>query len=157
MSIEVTNDISAVADRELAGEINRSLADVAKFKLLLAMLEDDVLSRPEFIDNEQSSFPSKVNETENHYRNAPLHTRPEDWQLAEVESKLLQQNSADLFLWSAMHPQPLSLYNDVMRINDDVKANCGFATQRRFKQSEDKHINVDSTRMYDVIQQARAN
>ncbi len=154
MSIETVQSVNSVQnDLELNGQINLATGEAAKFVLLLAMLQDSPLDRPQYHDTPDEALPDPL--LNNHYRNPPLSAETRDWENAEIESQLLHRNSQDIFLWRALHPQPLSVYDDVKRVDDEVKANCSIFAQRRMQELSDNGIQVDATKMYDIVQQAR--
>jgi hypothetical protein len=151
---------SRLDDREFSGEINRASAQGAKFSLLLAMLEQDVLQRPRMLanqDNEQQSAHSKTISALSHYPSIPLKAEAQHWQQATFVSATIHQ--ADIKranLWLAMHPQPLSLYNDPKRLEDEVVANCDMHAQHRLQDLNTVDIAVDETGLYDILQEMEA-
>ncbi len=148
-----TNSIDT--DYEWSGEINRATVQGAKFALLLAMLEDNPLLRP-VVEADDAQLPAESALPKNYYRPMPLFAEEADWSNGDVMGELLHKQLQDALLFRAMHPQPLSLYNDPKRIDDEVLANCSFSAQRRLADEQDKVIHTDATQMYDVVQQAQA-
>ena len=55
-----------------------------------------------------------------------------------------------------MHPQPLSLYNDPKRLEDEVVANCDMHAQHRLQDLNTVDIAVDETGLYDILQEMEA-
>jgi hypothetical protein len=145
-----------VVDREFSGEINRASAQGAKFALLLAMLDQDVLHRPKLLAgdaDDKESATSKELSALSHYPFTPLKAETQHWQQAKIASDTVHQ--ADIKrakLWLLMHPQPLSLYNDPKRLDDEVVANCDMHTQQRLQDAANTDINVDETGLYDILQ-----
>jgi hypothetical protein len=147
---------SRVVDREFTGEINQATGQGAKFALLLAMLEQDLLQRPKLLareTNDEESAASKSISALSHYPPIPLKAEAWHWQQAKFASDTIHQ--ADIKranLWLAMHPQPLSLYNDPKRLDDEVVANCDIHAQQRLQDSNTTDIVVDETILYDTLQ-----
>ncbi|MEP4891785.1 MAG: VC2046/SO_2500 family protein [Aliiglaciecola sp.] len=152
MTAEITPESKVVvSDLEWSGTLNRALQQGDKFALLLAMLEDDYLQRPNISDDndEPSHFPSSI--TKHHYPQTPLQAEEQDWSLARTTSQLMAQNVTDAILWQQMHPQPLSTFNDAKRIEPEVIINCGLQTQQRFHSEQPHKIKVDETKLYDIL------
>ncbi|GAB2683164.1 VC2046/SO_2500 family protein [Aliiglaciecola sp. 3_MG-2023] len=152
MAVEITPESKVVAsDLEWSGTLNRALQQGEKFALLLAMLEDNYLQRPNIHDedHEPSHFPSSI--SKHHYPQTPLEAEPRDWSFARTTSELMTQNISDAILWQKMHPQPLATLNDAKRIEPEVIINCGFQTQQRFHCNEASKIDVDETKLYDIL------
>ena len=143
-----------VADREFDGEINRASAQGAKFSLLLAMLEQDYLHRPKLLASEtREETQGEILSELSHYPSTPLKADSQHWAQANSPGKHIAQDSiTSAHLWLVMHPQPLSLYNDVKRIDDDVIANCDIHTQQRQQALKNTDIAVDETSLYDILQ-----
>ncbi|MBU2876098.1 VC2046/SO_2500 family protein [Aliiglaciecola lipolytica] len=142
----------AISDLEWSGTLNRALEQGDKFALLLAMLEDDYLQRPNVNGgaDEPSHFPSSI--SKHYYPQTPLQAEQQDWSLARTTSELMAQNVSDAILWQRMHPQPLSIFNDAKRIEPEVKINCGYHTQQRFHAAHSANtIDVDETKLYDIL------
>lgn len=152
-SIE-TDLIRHSKDFEYSGEVNRSAGQQAKFQLLMSMLEQDVLARSKIA---QQSTPTKAPKSElNLYPVTPLSTNSLQWSLLNRSKQITESNPADGALWRAMHPHPLSIYNDAKRIPEHILYNCGFHTQQRANSRQHLEFKVDETLLFDVLEEANA-
>ncbi|WJG10998.1 VC2046/SO_2500 family protein [Aliiglaciecola sp. LCG003] len=143
-----------IHDLEWSGSVNRSLGHGGKFALLMSMLEGDFLNRPEIIETQDSD--PKTDPLANLrglYRSPALQATVADWQLADTGAKMFQRKPYDAVLWNALHPQPLSMRDDAKHIEAEVLANCGLSTQQRLSGQAAKIIQVDETKLYDVLNQ----
>ena len=149
-----TDTHSRVADREFNGELNRASAQGAKFALLLAMLEQDYLHRPKLLASETAEDTQADTLTNlSYYPSTPLKADCQHWTQANFASEnIVQETIKSAQLWLVMHPQPLSLYNDPKRLDDEVVANCDIHTQQRLKDTTNKDLQVDETELYDILQ-----
>ena len=141
------------SDYELNGTINRAASEGAKFALILAMLEQDCIHRPNLKKSTQLNQDPEIKSELNHYRSNPLNVNDTYWQTCQHTSQLIhngQLHSAQL--WLAMHPEPLSQYNNSDKIDENVIANCNINTQTRMQQAKEKVLNVDETGLYDILQ-----
>jgi hypothetical protein len=76
------------------------------------------------------------------------------WQTCQQTRQLIhrgQLHSAQL--WPAMHPEPLSQYNQPDKIGKHVIANCSINTQTRMQMAKEKIVHVDETGLYDMLRQ----
>ncbi len=145
--------LNNLPDAELSGEINRSIGHSAKFALMLAMLQPDVLARPHF-DNSESDAENVLPEllVESHYPQPPLSTSEDDIRILLTTSSILQSNPQDALLWQTMHPEPLSLFNDAKRLADDVVYNSSYHTQQQLKSPAPSELETDATGLYDILE-----
>lgn len=148
-----TSLISESKDFEYSGQINRNAANNATFQLMLAMLEQDVLARSKI---EKSVKDSGVENPSlkylNHYPVIPLSTDERDWVLLSQSKQITDANPNDGKLWQTMHPHPLSIYNDVKRIPDDILYNCDLYTQKRIRAMASEEFAVDETGLFDILE-----
>lgn len=152
MAVEITPQSDAVIhDLEWSGKLNRALGHGDKFALLLAMLEDDYLRRPNVANTTQEPDNYSTSIKNHFYPRSSLAAQPQDWENADTTSQLVARNVSDAQLWQKMHPQPLSIYNDPKRIAPDVLINCAFHTQQRLSGAQDRKIDVDETKLYDIL------
>lgn len=148
-----TSLISESKDFEYNGQINRNAGQGATFQLMMAMLEQDILARSKIektviqFDTDNSSLVNL-----NHYPVIPLSTNEREWVLLSQSKQITDANPNDGKLWQAMHPHPLSIYNDVKRIPDDILYNCDLYTQRRVRSIESEEFAVDETSLLDILE-----
>ncbi|MFT6898005.1 MAG: hypothetical protein ACJA13_002421 [Paraglaciecola sp.] len=141
-------------DVEFSGLLNRASSQGAKFTLLLSMLQQNYLERPGVALREPHSAADDVASL-SHYRKIPLSAQSRDWRQGDIASSILNNDGIKgAHLWLAMHPQPLSLHNDVSLIDADVLANCDIYTQQRHNNDIEleREIEVDETGIYDLLQ-----
>ena len=145
-------------DAELSGRLSSAAGQGAQFALLLAMLEQNVLHRPNYAKSEDTlvaadkDFPERLN----NYPPVSLSATSTHFACADVANRLFRDGeSRNAQLWLAMHPDPLSMYNDPSRIDDEVVQNCDLPTQTYLQIPRPSDIPVDATLMLDVIEQAR--
>lgn len=150
--MNTATDKIAFSDLEWSGQVNRATGQGRAFALLLAMLESDVLERPKVIPIEDEN-PVTDNALTSVYRRASLSAAAQDWTNAVENSQHFARNPADGLLFQTMHPQPLSLFNDPKRIDDEVLANCDYYTQTRLATPAEKQVTEDNTQMFDVVEQ----
>lgn len=144
----------AIRDAEFSGDIARSAQQGAKFALMLAMLEQNVLKRPKVVSVAEHSEDTALTSLENTYRPFPLKADNKHWQCADLARKIIHsQPTDDARLWLCMHPDPLSLFNDANRLDASVTANTSYQTQLALKQPlTSADIDVEETQLYDVLQ-----
>lgn len=148
-----TPTVSAIQDIEWSSGLSRASGQGAKFALLLAMLERDILLRPTVIESSPATVPTEC-VPEHHYRPAALQAEGAHFDTALATNRLLgEQGVADARLWQSMHPDPLSLQNDAYHIDAAVVANMSWAAQQRFNHPVNPQIDADETGLYDVLQQ----
>lgn len=155
-----TSPVSSQLDLEFCGSLNRASSQGAKFALLLSMLQQNYLERPSVARpnnaRQDDSPPTDDIAGLSLYPKVPLSARIQDWQYADTASAIMHNDGIkSAHLWLAMHPQPLSLHNDVCVIDEDVLANCDIHTQQRHKNDVEleQEIEVDETGLYDLLQQ----
>lgn len=142
------------SDIELNGSLSQASSQGAKFSLLLAMLQQDYCARPTIQSQrpEQQQADSQLASL-SCYRQPPLKASAEFWQQAVTTCQLVHQGAmGSLHLWQAMHPQALSQFNDVKRLDQEVVMNCALPTQLKLQQAEQNQLAVDETALYDVLQ-----
>jgi hypothetical protein len=145
--------ISESKDFEYNGQINRNAGQGATFQLMMAMLEQDVLARSK-IEKKAIQTDSKDSSLDNlnHYPAIPLSTNEREWVLLGQSKQITDSNPNDGKLWQAMHPHPLSIYNDVKRIPDDILYNCDLYTQRRVRSIASEAFAIDETGLLDILE-----
>jgi hypothetical protein len=146
------------SDNELNGTINRAASEGAKFTLMMAMLEQAYIHRPHIEASQQinqsAEVSAEVNPDFHHYRASPLSANDSSWQTCQQTSQLIHTGQLlSAQLWLALHPEPLSQYNQSDRIDADVIANCSINTQSRMQQAQEKVVTVDETGLYDILQE----
>ena len=140
-------------DPEFTGELNRSIGQGAKFALMLAMLDGNMTERPYL--EQDNPYPSMVGSdivAFSHYRNNPLNTSEQDIVNLTTTNNLLKSQPRDALLWQAMHPEPLSLFNDAKRLADEVVYNCPYHCQLGLKAQKQSRIEQDPTKLYDILE-----
>lgn len=145
-----------ISDIEFNGAIGRAASEGALFSLVLAMLEQDVVNRQSLFQSDTDKLEEKQ-QCINDYPQFPLNAAPEDWPSMAITADLINNTYvASARLWQNMHPAPLSQYNDVKRIDEQVIANCDFNTQKRSQNPSSELIQVDETKLYDILHQLEA-
>ncbi|MCC2604230.1 VC2046/SO_2500 family protein [Planctobacterium marinum] len=127
------------------------------FALLLSMMQQDITQRLK-VEGETEDKPVGLIPIEkfNFYPEVPLKTEKQHYLWQQEFAGAIQRNdlpSAKLLAY--MHPTPLSLYNDVKRIPDDVTSNCDMFTQLKIKGLQSENIQVDETLLYDTVREVR--
>jgi hypothetical protein len=141
------------SDNELNGTINRAASEGAKFTLMMAMLEQDCTHRPHIEKQQELNQPPEVENDLSYYRTSPLSANDSSWQTCQQTSQLIHSGQLlSAQLWLALHPAPLSQYNQSDRVDADVIANCSINTQSRMQQAQEKEVTVDETGLYDILQ-----
>lgn len=154
MSDTHTIDAIVQTDLEWSGSINRSTAQGEKFALLVAMLSEDIISRPSIAKTgDDASYTLGV---QNYYRRSPLSAQKTDWKVLDQANFAFHQSVDDGRLWCALNPQPLSMFDDPLRLDEHIIANCGHNTQQRLNHSQRAEIQVDETGLYDVLEAIHA-
>ena len=142
-------------DLELSGGLNRSAGQGAKFSLLMSMLAENILARPKIVGDDPSPSDTAALKSESSlYPQPPLKADDRSWSQMAMNTQLLQKNLKDAQLWLTMHPEPLSLYDDKLRLADEVVENCDYHTQLKLNASPQTtaDIEVDETKLYDVLE-----
>ncbi|MGO4893755.1 VC2046/SO_2500 family protein [Flavobacterium sp. W21_SRS_FM6] len=138
-------------DIEYNGELNRAAQQGAKFALLLSMLEQNILFRPHIAADEAQSPASDIPSL-SHYRRAPLAANVDYWQEVVHTERFIQRGELqNARLWLAMHPEPLSLFNDAKHIPDEVLENCALTTRQRVKPGNNSGVAQDPTKLFDLL------
>ena len=150
--------LTALSDVEYNGQLNRSAGQGAKFALMLSMLHSDILNRPNLIDEHHEKIaPSQDVAAINCYPETPLMASHQHWSEMDKTSELLHEDNQGSRLWGCMHPSPLSQFNDPLRIDEQVLANCPLHTQKQFQskkvEKEVDDVIVDETGLYDILEQ----
>lgn len=147
-------DALLVSDYELNGTINRAASEGAKFALILAMLEQDCTHRPQIDKPKETKHIHEAINDLNYYRSSPLSVNESYWQTCQQTSQLIHQGQIQsAHLWLAMHPEPLSQFNNPDEIDEEVIANCSINAQARLQQAQQKVVKVDETGLYDILQE----
>jgi hypothetical protein len=148
-----TSLISESKDFEYSGQINRNTGQQATFQLMMAMLEQDVLARRKIEKNEeQTDHNISALDYLSHYPVVPLSTSEREWALLKQSKLITDTNPSDGNLFQAMHPHPLSIYNDVKRIPDDILYNCDFYTQKRVRSIQSEEFAIDETGLLNILE-----
>lgn len=141
-------------DIEYNGGLNHATGQGAKFALLLAMLEQNPMLRPTIAkdDEEVQDKYQKDIAGLSFYRSAALAADEQYWDKVKFTEGYIQRGELhNAKLWLAMHPEPLSLFNDAKHISDDIIENCALPVRERLKQSQ-KQFTQDVTGLYDILQ-----
>lgn len=139
-------------DRELNGEINKSTTQGAKFALLMAMLEQNHLHRPSFETTKEPENPTLEKLPLHYYRASALSATEQTWLTLNQTSQLVSSGyKQSALLWLAMHPEPLSQFDNNTQLPVEVSVNCSLPTQERIKSAQDKCVAVDETGLYDIL------
>lgn len=141
-------------DLEFSGLLNRASSQGLKFGLLLAMLQQNYLERVNVSSGVVEPQAAALIEP-SVYPKVPITASTQHWQQADTVSAILHSDGfKSAHLWLTMHPQPLSLFNDVTRIDEDVLANCDIYTQQRYSEGGPgkSEIQTDEVGIYDLLQ-----
>ena len=151
--LNVSNEALLSSDYELNGTINRAASEGAKFALILAMLEQDCTHRPHVEKPKDINQTPEVESEINYYRSSSLSANDAYWQTSQQTSQLIHAGQLlSAHLWLAMHPEPLSLRNQVNAIDEEIIANCNINTQTRLQREKQNMMKVDETGLYDILQ-----
>lgn len=124
----------------------------AEFSLLLAMLAQDLLSRPRF---ERPAIAASNEEAGSLARapKVPTYASQEDWEHEKQAAAYAHQHDfVSLHLWQCMHPLPLSQFDDIKRIPDEVLANCGWHAKQRLQQAAQPVLHPQATSLFEVLE-----
>jgi hypothetical protein len=150
----VDNSQRISTDIEFSGALNKAVShDQNKnFGLLLAMLQQNALDRSLFVkENKHEHYEGDVSQL-NHYRSPDLLTESHHWQQQSLLSHSIGNNDlTNAKLWSCLFPPPLSMHNDRYRIDDEVKINTSYQTQRKLELQIDDPVQTDPTQLYDIL------
>lgn len=142
-------------DLEYNGALNQATGQGAKFALLLAMLEQNSLLRPGIAsdtDNTADYYQTQL-ALLSHYRKPALAADESYWSKAVATQHYIHQGeTANARLWLSMHPEPLSLRNDVHFIDEEVIENCALIVRQRLQTAQQKRFEQDVTILYDILQ-----
>lgn len=142
----------ALPDLEYNGELNRATQQGAMFALLLSMLEQNILFRPHIAPDQEPELTAEIASL-SHYRSIPLAANSSYWQEVEQTEHFIQggdlQNAK---LWLAMHPEPLSLFNDAKKIPSEVLENCALSVRQRATTTTMAELPQDPPGLYDILQ-----
>ncbi|WP_438863030.1 VC2046/SO_2500 family protein [Neptunicella sp.] len=157
--------ITTISDLEFNGQLTSALNQQGQqqFSLLLAMLEQNYLDRLHIHDEQDKSAQQTLSSDIQGlqcYPVTPLKAEDAHWQqLTKINQMLHSQPIEDVRLYQNMYPEPLSQYNDSLRISDEVLQNCTFSAQRKMQQPDntDKQVEVDETELFDLLNQIHHN
>lgn len=141
---------------EWDGNFAKAAENGAQFALYLAMQFGASVGEPRIKPHVEttpgdSDFPSRLN----FYRRPPLSAEQSDVLHRNRLSYFINQGDVtSARLQDAMHPEPLSLYDNPQRLPEDIIANCSLATQRRLKGKRSEEVEEDNTLLDAVITQA---
>jgi hypothetical protein len=144
----------SIHDVEFSGGLAQAAGQGAKFALMLAMLEQDVLNRPYFEPQQAPVNPyQSVQIPVSDYPQVALSAAEHHWSSAALTGELIgNAYLVSARLWQTMHPSPLSIFNDATRIDPQVINNCDLPAQRRLQQeTATKPMAVDETKLYDIL------
>ena len=137
-------------DLEFNGKIASALHNGHDFAFWLAQLGPWVDERPQIEKQEVESVEATT--TRSYYRNPSLAADNKDFDNIQVQSHLINQQAPNaLRLWQSMHPDPLSLYNDATRLDDEIIENCELHVRERLQQKLQKVISPDPTLLEEII------
>lgn len=143
-------------DPELNGNVSRALLSGHDFAYWLAQLGPWADERPSLKSNTGDKEDINPSLPSNFYRQSGLEATPKDFFALSVQSQLLQQPELNGFrLWQSMHPEPLSLFNDPLRLDDEVIENCESHVRRRLKSELNIGITPDPTLLESIIPEER--
>lgn len=147
------NSLAINQDLEWSGSIARASKQGAKFSLLLAMLEQNILLRPKVKSPDENTIEPEP-ELESFYRTPALAAQAEHFSSAATTNRILhQQTLADALLWQAMHPDPLALQADSEHIEEAIISNMSFHAQNQYRRPVDREVAPNETQLYDLLQQ----
>ncbi|NMH58470.1 VC2046/SO_2500 family protein [Alteromonas ponticola] len=137
---------------EWQGKLAASVHSKSLFSLYLAMHSQPGASHLSF--QVKADAPQQFDVTSlNHYRRAPCASSEKSVGCLNVTGRLVQQQDLKgVLLWQSMHPDPLSVVDNANKIPPDVKTNCSYLTQRLLSHQLSQSIEVDETRLADIVQ-----
>ena len=141
---------------EWDGNFAKAAENGAQFALFLAMQFGASVGEPHIKPQpEAKQYDADSAARLNFYRRPALSAEHSDVTHRNRLANFINQGDVtSARLQDAMHPEPLSFYNDNKRLPDDIIANCSLATQRRLKGEEAEQIQEDNTLLDDIISQA---
>lgn len=146
--IELTN----TKDPELNGRVSQALHTGRDFSYWLSLLGPWADERPNVAKSQHDANSQDPSLPENYYRQSSLAASATDLEIINTHSQLLQRPQlAGFRLWQSMHPDPLSLHNDALRLEDEVIENCEFHVRERLKSALDTTITPDPTLLDAII------
>ena len=141
-----------IQDPELNGRLSNALVTGRDFAYWLALLGPWADERPKVVSCSLDSNTQQHSLPANYYRQSPLAATLEHVVTANVRSQLLQHSPlAGFRLWQSMHPEPLSLHNDALRLDDEVVENCELHVRQRLHAGLDTSIIPDPTLLESII------
>jgi len=142
-------------DPEFSGQLSRSLVEGHDFSYWLSLLSPNLTDRARVI-GEPDAPVVQPDEVANYYRRAPLDGRSADLALLRknAEFTALQQETS-LRLWQAMHPDPLALDNEPLRVEDEILENCELTARQRFKQTLLTDLPQQPTDLIDTVVESK--
>lgn len=157
------NNTAKVSDIEFRSDLSKALTKPGgngEFGLLLAMLHQDYLQRTRVATGNERDvlgyYESMLNSID-FYPKTPLATEEQHWrQQQAITAAVHQLDLSNARLLHCMHPGPLSVFNDVTKVSEEVLANCDLHAQQRYRESVDREIEVDETGLYEVIEETQA-
>lgn len=155
MAEQITDNIR-LDGLEWRGKLAGSAGRGSLFSLYLAMHasgSDPVISIRE--DEHEGRDLTAALISLNHYRRAPLAADDNSATKLRPLSEAINSSAfASARLWAAMHPDPLSLTDDVKRIPPEVYANASLAANQRRQQQNIVNVDQDPTLLTDLIDEA---
>ena len=151
--LDHTQSAEPVSDIEFSGGLAQAAGQGAKFALILAMLEQNVLHRPCFEPQQASDSPyASVQLPVSDYPEIALSAAQHHWSSAALTGQLIgNAYITSARLWQTMHPSPLAIFNDENKIDELVINNCDLPAQRRLRLATAKPMAVDETKLYDIL------
>jgi hypothetical protein len=155
-----TSSVQDIRQVEFKAGLGKALrhSGQSDFALMLAMMQQDITQRLKLADDGDDDKPVGLLPIEsfNFYPEIPLKTEAQHFVEQEQFARAVHQNDlASAKLMAYMHPTPLSIHNDVKRIDDNVAANCDMFTQMKIKKIQSEDIPVDETLLYESIKEVR--
>ena len=151
------NTTALNTDIEVTGRLATALetADtqgVASFRLLLSMLQQDLLQRP-VIEKQNDDERVNTSEVKSFYPPIALAAQPHHWQQSiHLNQYINNQQQICARLYDSMFPAPIAMTNNAQKISDEVKANCDyFAQQRLAGTALDNVVKVDEKGLYEIL------
>jgi hypothetical protein len=143
---------SKTQDPELNGRLSSALLTGHDFAYWLALLGPWADERLKVVTSSLESNTQEHLLPANYYRQSPLAAPVDHVVTANIRSQLLQHSPlAGFRLWQSMHPEPLSLHNDALRLDDEVVENCELHVRQRLNTSLDTSIIPDPTLLESII------
>ncbi len=139
----ITSAAKPIVDSEWRGDIAKATtSSSADFRLLVSMLQQNVMKRPSIHSNTDSQEDSRAITLSQlpAYPHHPLSATSAHYDQATVTNELIHQGDlTSIRLNFAMAPPPLSRFNDAHRIDDEVVANSNIECQTQLAESQGSH------------------